>query len=369
MNIVFVLPRAGSRPIGGFKVVYEYANELARRGHHVRVLHPALMRTRKHYSRIKFYLKSYARYLKGIAHNSWRPVNWFSVDPRVEMCWVRAISTNAFKAADVVVATQWGTAEEIAALPNYGERRAYLIQHLETWDGPEDRVRATWRLPFAKIVIANWLRDVAHEMGEESVYIANGLDFNQFNCVVPIQNRTKSIAMMVHPADWKGTADGLKAIAIAKKSHPTLTAELFGVDPRPDSLPDWIAYHRRPSQEALKLIYNNAAIFIAPSWSEGWPLPPAEAMMCGAAVAGTDIGGHREYMVHRETAMLSPPNQPQLLAGNLLRLLEDDELRYSIAHSGNVFIQKFTWTTAADKLEQMFFNLSTKRQPDLQLAK
>lgn len=368
MKIIFVLPRAGSRPIGGFKVVYEYANELAKRGHQVRIVHPALLRSRAGCSATRFYFKSWIRYLKGRFKDSWRPLNWFCVDSQVEMRWERMISSHSIEGADIVVATHWATAEEITSLPGRGEKRAYLIQHFETWDGSEDRVAATWRLPYAKVVIANWLRDVATNLGEKSTYIPNGLDFNHFNCIVPIETRTSSVAMLVHRADWKGTADGIKAILIAKQSYPALTAELFGVDARPDSLPDWIVYHRRPTQAALKMIYNNAAIFIAPSWAEGWPLPPAEAMMCGAAVVGTDIGGHREYMMHNETALLSPSHQPALLAENLIRLLANDELRCSIAFSGNTFIQQFTWTAATDKLEQMFFDLSVVRQPTLQSA-
>lgn len=34
---------------------------------------------------------------------------------------------------------------------------------------------------------------------------------------------------------------------------------------------------------------------MAPSFAEGWPLPPAETMMSGAALVATDIGVHREH--------------------------------------------------------------------------
>ena len=33
--ITFILPRTGEEPIGGFKVVYEYANRLAKDGYHI----------------------------------------------------------------------------------------------------------------------------------------------------------------------------------------------------------------------------------------------------------------------------------------------------------------------------------------------
>ena len=41
VRVTFVLPGAGSVPVGGFKVVYEYANRLSERGHTVTVVHTA----------------------------------------------------------------------------------------------------------------------------------------------------------------------------------------------------------------------------------------------------------------------------------------------------------------------------------------
>ena len=42
MKVVFLLPGSGHRPVGGFKVVYEYANHLAARGHQVEIQKLAL---------------------------------------------------------------------------------------------------------------------------------------------------------------------------------------------------------------------------------------------------------------------------------------------------------------------------------------
>lgn len=45
MKITFVLVSSGQNPVGGFKIVYEYANCLAARGHNVTIIHPALSLT------------------------------------------------------------------------------------------------------------------------------------------------------------------------------------------------------------------------------------------------------------------------------------------------------------------------------------
>lgn len=40
MRIGFILPYFSEKPIGGYKVVYEYASRLAASGHKVTVIHP-----------------------------------------------------------------------------------------------------------------------------------------------------------------------------------------------------------------------------------------------------------------------------------------------------------------------------------------
>ena len=116
-----------------------------------------------------------------------------------------------------------------------------------------------------------------------------------------------------------------------------------------------------PRRPELRACYNRAAIFIAPAYVEGWPLPPAEAMICGAALAATDIGGHREYGIDGQTALLSPAGNPKRLAENVLRLVRNAELRTKIARQGYEHIRKCIWDDALDSFECLL-NHSPARQ-------
>jgi glycosyltransferase involved in cell wall biosynthesis len=135
--------------------------------------------------------------------------------------------------------------------------------------------------------------------------------------------------------------------------HPEIEAEFFGINERPQDLPLWIVYHQQPTQEELRRIYNRASIFLGPSHSEGWGLPPCEAMMCGSAVVATDIGGHREFCVNEETALLVPAQDPAAMALAAARLIDDQVLRLRIAESGHRNIQKFTWEAACNSFEDV----------------
>lgn len=349
MKIVFVLPCSGKDPIGGLKVVYEYANHLSRRGHEVKVMHAAFQRVDTPFSerpkRALFYLKLWV-------NGKHTPESWFKIDPSVDMLWAWNLDSRNIPDADAVVATSWDTAEWVNQYPSTKGRKFYLVQGLETWSGQEERVNATWKMPLNKIVIARWLEQIASSMDEKCVYIPNGLDFAKFGLDVdPRERASDRVLMMYHLFDWKGSDDGLNALKKAKQTVPGLRVSMFGVPSAPKGLPDWIEYHCKPSQAKLRELYNRAAIFVAPSWSEGWGLPASEAMMCGAAVAATDIGGHREFAFHEQTALLSPAKDPDALAANIVRLMRDDQLRIKIARQGNEYIQRFTWKKAVEQFE------------------
>ena len=355
MRITFILPFAGHRPVGGFKVVYEYANGLATRGHEVAVVHaPYLVPGETSILRRVRQLGVYLVRKAGVG-GGYTPQKWFRIDPRVRLLWLPSLHCRWVPAGDVVVATAWETAEAVGAYPASKGRKFYLIQHQESMFAGVDvtRVMKTWTAPLAKIVIAQWLADIAAELGEQSTYIPNGLDFATFGLDVPITVRTPHrLIMLYHHHDWKGSHDGLQAMEQVRAAVPELEATLFGILPRPASLPPWVNYVQKPTQALLRQLYNEAAIFVGPSWAEGWPLPPAEAAQCGAALCLTDIGGHREYASHNETALLSAAREPRALADNILSLVQDHELRHRLAEAGYQYMARFTWERAVTSMER-----------------
>ena len=342
-------------------MVYEYANHLSRRGHRVSLVHPALSDAGTRPLQV---VKRAASFVQRGATRGFRPEKWFPIEPAIRTLWVPTLSSRFIPDGDVVLATAWATAEWVAKYPASKGKKFYLIQSWETWDGPEDRVRATWLTPLKKIVVARWLRDKATELGVQCSYIPNGIDFDRFALDAPIESRNPNQLMMLyHSHPVKGSADGLAALALVAKELPDLRVTLFGTSSPDAAFPRWVDYRRLPSQRELRGCYNQAAVFIAPARTEGWPLPPAEAMLCGAALAATDIGGHREYGVEGETALLSPSRSPEKLAENVLRLVRSPELRTRIARQGHECIGKYGWGRAVDSFEDL---LHRCRVPEFQ---
>lgn len=348
-RITFVLPGASPMPAGGPRIVYEYANRLAERGHRISVVHAPVIRVDPDW---RMWAKALIRYPQRLLDKSYRPDAWMAVHPSIRLSWVPTLHARYIPDGDVVIATAWNTAEWVA---RYGERKGtkyYLIQAYEDWDAPGSRVEATWRLPLKKIVIAKWLVAIAQDLGESAVLVPNAIDPSHFFCEVPPQSRNpRSVAMLYHDRPAKGGEDGLNALYAVMQAVPDLSVDLFGVSPRPAALPKWVTYHRNPPQPALRALYNRAAIYLASSRTEGWGLTGLEAMACGAALALTDINGFREFARHDVNALLSPPKDPAGLARNLIRLMEDDDLRLRLAKAGLHRVREFEWRASVDRFE------------------
>lgn len=351
MRITFVLPgRSMRRPVGGHKVVYEYANGLVNRGHQVNVIHP-LFRSQERppfMNKSKIYCKYALSSLLGIPK-----VRWFKISPKVNMITVLTPEEKYIPLADVIIATSWQTAEWVNQYnPDKGEKY-YLVQGYETWSGDEKRVEATWKLPLKKVVVSKWLENIAQNMGEQIAgYVPNGLNLKHFRIINPIDSRNpKRVGMLYSNIICKGSEDGIKALSLVKGRIPDLQAAFFGVSPRGKVVPKWAEYHQNPSLHKLVKIYNSCSIFVGSSWYEGWFLPGSEAMACGCAVVSTDCGGIREYAKNEVNALLSPPADPDALAQNLLRVLQDQNLCMKLAREGNEIIKSFTWHKAVEKME------------------
>jgi len=82
------------------------------------------------------------------------------------------------------------------------------------------------------------------------------------------------------------------------------------------------------SQEALIDLYRQATICVVPStFYESFSYTALQAMACGRPLVASAVGGIPEVVVDGVTGLLSPPNEPVLLANALARLLADPSLR------------------------------------------
>jgi len=334
--------------------MFEYADFLAKRGHGITIVFPRRLSA----ATAPTALAAIRARLWGLKQRVLnRPlIPWHALHRGVRLALVPAVCDEFIPDADVIVATMWSTAQPVQQLAAAKGRKYYLIQGYETWAGPEAEVNATWRLPLRKIVISKWLEDLGRGLGATDMrYIPNALDLDHFQVRNPPERRPPHILSLYHRAGLKGVSDALAVLTAFHERYPQIPVSMFGVPPRADLLPGWITYHCNPPQDTLvNDIYNRGTIYLGASLTEGWALPPAEAMACGCVFVGTDIGGFRDYAIHGETALLSPPRDRAAMLRNLIAVTEDRALWQRLQTRGTEFIRQFTWERAGTALERYF---------------
>jgi glycosyltransferase involved in cell wall biosynthesis len=346
MRITIILPFPVTKPVGGAKNMYEYANRFQARGHKVTVLHSIKRPFKK--SSMPVFISQFIFWLRAVARPKWFPLN-----KEIKSVIVPEISNKHVPDGDILFSTWWQMAYAIEKLSPSKGKKFNIIQDYEVWKGQDERLHASYRLPLHHMVIAPYLEEiVVKHTGRIPLFVPSAVDIEKFYIRKPIESREPASVMMLYSEEpRKGTQYGIEALKRLKEKFPTLKATLFGVYEKPD-LPGWISYHQKPSN--LPELYNSHAIFFTPSLGEGWGLPPAEAIACGCALVCTAIGGHA-YAIDEETALTMPPKDVEKMVEKLNRLVADNASRIALAKRGHHYlVNNFTFDIAIKKLEEYF---------------
>lgn len=349
MRITFVLPTIELG--GGTKAVFLFANYLKERKHDVSVIYPLIPVSLSCKGYKKFGVKrALCNLLSGVAPN------WF--DLKADLRRVPFLSERYIPDADIIVATWWETAYNVSRYGSNKGRKFYLAQHYETWGGPDGAVKNSYKLGLKIIVNSVWLKNILErEINVKTeALILHAPDRNIFYPEETFNKKDENALRVLMPfrkIPWKGDEDGIKAFEIAKKRYPHLQLVIFG-PLRGEDIPDSAEFHLRPSNSELRRIYNSCDIFVFPSRSEGFGMPPLEAMACKCAVATTNVGAVPDYSVSGETALVSEPNDIDGLAQNIIRLAENRDERKKIAENGYNYTKEYTWEKATHQLETVF---------------
>lgn len=106
--------------------------------------------------------------------------------------------------------------------------------------------------------------------------------------------------------------------------------------------------------------YVNAGIDIVTltSKNEGTPVSLIEAQAANKPIVSTNVGGIENIVKTGHTALLSETNNHVTLANNLLRLIEDDELRNEFGASGWSYVyEKFHYQRLANDTAKLYHEL------------
>jgi glycosyltransferase involved in cell wall biosynthesis len=395
MKITFVLPEVGFA--GGIRVIAIYADRLKKRGHEVLVISTP--------SKKPSCTEQVKSLLKGrgwIAHQKNSPSYFDNIDvPHKVLERYRPVTDADVSDADVVVATCWETAEWVANLSETKGAKAYFIQpdqdlrscspsHSSVggtglflpqgWGAfyvspdrvvfdnlPQEKVAATWSLPLHKITISQWLVDLARtQYGDSHVSLVfNSVDTEQFHSPNRGKQSTPTVGMLYSPDYSKGCDVSFKAFSLAAQKIPGLRLIAFGTSEPSKNLPLPIdtQYIQKPTQDKIKDIYASCDVWLCGSWSEGFHLPPLEAMACRTPVVSTQIGGSVDVVEDGVNGYLVPVGNFPALANQLVRVLTLPEAKWrAMSKAAYATATGYTWDDATKRFEGALYTAIVRSQ-------
>ncbi len=341
MDIVFLVPCKDLA--GGLKVVAAYGNALIRRGHRATAIYP---------KRSLSLRESLRRKRRRWLHKERDHLDYF----RGRLLEVPELSAKYAPDADCLVATAWQTAEIAKDFTDRHGKKFYLIQHYEQWSGDREIVDATFRYPFRKIVISNWLKRLVEEKsGETGIpLISNGKDFFLSESLGEGIVKKYDVGMLYSPVSFKRTGDGVAAIREVIREYPDLRVVFFGSEfPKEPLFPN-ARFFRRPPQEVIRNIYLSTRVWISSSETEGFCLPALEAASLGCVVVATNSLGIEDIIEDGKEGFLVEPKKPEALARKILEVLRDPELETRFRIAGLKKSELFSWERSTDRLEALF---------------
>ena len=99
------------------------------------------------------------------------------------------------------------------------------------------------------------------------------------------------------------------------------------------------------------------------SLREGLPRACVQALASGKAVVAYPLDGTPEVVLDGETGLLGEPENVDQVAANVLRLLQDNDLRERLGRRGQQFVlERFDWRKMADILEESYLECLRRKR-------
>lgn len=223
-----------------------------------------------------------------------------------------------------------------------------------------------------------YLRQVYGDAAASVRRIYNGLDVGRFDFLSP-SDRSPIILSVGRLIEKKGFADLIDACALLADGDRSFRCLIVGGGPLASELDAQIRrlglesrvqlLGAHPQQEVMRLMHQ-AAVFAAPCVvgadgdRDGLPTVLLEAMALGCPCVSTDVTGIPEILVDGKTGLLVGQHDAPAVAKAIGRLLDDADLRASLATRARALIEtEFNIKSNTARMRQLFVPVTPASMP------
>ncbi|WP_428032027.1 glycosyltransferase family 4 protein [Ancylobacter sp.] len=192
-------------------------------------------------------------------------------------------------------------------------------------------------------VIYNGVDHILRHAPDDTILPRLGLTFRGYALALSNLQPHKNIGLLLRTFASPDMA-GLKLVLVGGATREEFVAR--GMQP-----PENVIFAGRVSDGEMRSLQTQALAVCTPSLTEGFGLPPVEAIFLGTPGVIAPCGALPE--VCGPGALHADPRDPSAWKDALLRLRDDHDLHASLARQGQAFAARFTWKAAAERLVEI----------------
>ena len=122
-----------------------------------------------------------------------------------------------------------------------------------------------------------------------------------------------------------------------------------------------ITFLGKRGQDTLPYYYSAADVVVVPSHYESFGMVALEAMACGTPVVASQVGGLAYLIKDGETGYHVRNQEPEELAGRLVKILKDDSLHQQMSLNAAAYAANFSWKEIANQVIGVYRLLSEEK--------
>ncbi|MSP11737.1 MAG: glycosyltransferase family 1 protein [Chloroflexi bacterium] len=208
-----------------------------------------------------------------------------------------------------------------------------------------------------------------------------GVPVTQFPTRVPEYPRGRPWRLIFAGQLWagKGPQVAIEAIHLLRflPELPAITLDIYGSGAesfvaylqgliRERQIGDRVHLNGFISRQQLAQEFQRHDAFLFCSiWDEPFSGGLLEALSAGLPTIATTAGGTPEAIHDLQTGLLVAPNQPQVLADAIVRLMHDPELYCRLGHQGAQEVrQRWSFDRYIDRLEEIYYAIVENHRPN-----
>jgi len=220
------------------------------------------------------------------------------------------------------------------------------------------------------IAVSTAARDaVASYFPGEYEIIPNGIDVDIFNNRVSpasdLPETRPKILYLGRLDQRKGLVQLLKAMPLVKKKINNVLLIVVGKGPlekycralvKFSGLSDHVVFKGYVSRQELPRYYAACDVYCSPALGgESFGIVLLEAMAVGKPVAASRITGYDQVIKDNYNGVLFNPTNHEDIAGTLIKLLDDRDLRDRLCRAGHEFAKNYTWEKVAERIQKLYW--------------